>query len=178
MCRHSSGPGYWYMWCLPCMALWLQFVSVLKFIYISVFQRTPLNVAADKSHVDIVEYLVDHGANVNSKDESEVSTWGWWAENYGLLRVTKAWASIFTQLHGKGDVTNITLYHYIILKFPTNELFGQSPVSRTTKHMIYVVNFNRKWPSHFTQPIVCTKSCHSRTLLRTLNKTIDGLVNQ
>ena len=29
---------------------------------------TPLHVAADKSHVDVVEILLKHGANVNSPD--------------------------------------------------------------------------------------------------------------
>ena len=36
-------------------------------------QSTPLHEAARKGHVDIVRYLVEQGADINIKDEDEVS---------------------------------------------------------------------------------------------------------
>ena len=32
-------------------------------------KRSPLNVAVEKGHTDVVDILVRHGANVNTKDQ-------------------------------------------------------------------------------------------------------------
>ena len=91
--------------------------------------------AADRDHVDIVEYLVDHGADINIKDESEVSTLGW-----SELKIVTKWLRYGIQFPHNCNVRvmwhhAVRLYHSQI---PKNELFIQSPVLRTTKHGLYV----------------------------------------
>jgi len=47
---------------------------VLMFnLFLSLHQRTPLHEAAQCHHKEVEEYLVDHGADVNMKDNDGVS---------------------------------------------------------------------------------------------------------
>ena len=46
-------------------------IEVLNFV--SFHQRTPLHMAAQSGHADMVRYLSDKGANVNIKDNDGVS---------------------------------------------------------------------------------------------------------
>jgi len=50
-------------------------VDMWQWKFVSLHQWTPLHVAAYKDHVDAVTFLVDNGADVNIKDEHEVSEW-------------------------------------------------------------------------------------------------------
>ena len=51
-------------------------VDLWQWKFISLHQWTPLHVAAYRDDVDAVTFLVDKGADVNIKDEYEVSEWG------------------------------------------------------------------------------------------------------
>ena len=44
------------------------------FVYLPHCQRTPLHAAAEGGHVDVVKYLVDKGADVDTKDGIGVNT--------------------------------------------------------------------------------------------------------
>ena len=55
---------------LPSNSWWTIFNL---FLINSVHQRTALHAAADEGHVNIVRYLVNKGADTNSKDQKEAS---------------------------------------------------------------------------------------------------------
>ena len=44
-------------------------------MFASPHQETPLHLAAEAGHVDAVTYLVENGANIDSKDNYGVSEW-------------------------------------------------------------------------------------------------------
>ena len=50
-----------------------MFIFVFSFLQ----QMTPLHMAAERGHVKIVEYLVCHGANINTKDHNGVIMCGY-----------------------------------------------------------------------------------------------------
>ena len=51
------------------------FKAYLKFVFLSLHQMTPLHVVTEKlrARFSIVKYLVDKGADINTKDDSGVS---------------------------------------------------------------------------------------------------------
>ena len=55
-------------------------VDLVQLFVYSPHQWTPLHEAARKGHVDIVRYLVEQGADINIKDEDEVSEWEYTAD--------------------------------------------------------------------------------------------------
>ena len=48
--------------------------------FLSIHQMTPLHVAAKSDRYKTVEYLVDEGANINTKDNNGVSICGYTCE--------------------------------------------------------------------------------------------------
>ena len=53
----------------------IQLVSGLFVSFFSLYQRTPLHLAAEKGrYKTIVVYLVDNGADVDMRDNNEVNT--------------------------------------------------------------------------------------------------------
>ena len=63
---------YYRLYSLTCLKV---SQSLLLFVFVfSLHQMTPLHVAAEKGdRISIVKYLVDNGADINIKDDNEVS---------------------------------------------------------------------------------------------------------
>lgn len=48
-------------------------MQVRNYYHFSLYQRTPLHMAAEGGHKNVVDYLVDKGADVSLKDNAGVS---------------------------------------------------------------------------------------------------------
>jgi len=51
----------------------MSVIFLFRFVVLSLHQMTPLHVAAGSARFKIVEYLVDEGANISTKDSDGVS---------------------------------------------------------------------------------------------------------
>ena len=52
-----------------------SFVFVSDIFFLCLYQRTPLHVAAENGHLEIVKHLFVHGADISAKDVDGVSTY-------------------------------------------------------------------------------------------------------
>ena len=57
----------------------------IAFIFHSLYQWTPLHIAAKGDHTPIVQFLVDKGADISKKSHAKVCTWDYTTEGKLVL---------------------------------------------------------------------------------------------
>ena len=64
---------------------WKLGSQLLTFVVSSLYQMTPLHIAAERGFVKIVDYLIDKGADVDIRDKNGVIICGCFNNNVVLL---------------------------------------------------------------------------------------------